>query len=249
MNKSAIQNNKKNKDDMDCVVIDGSQQNDFVQKTFASTSIGKNVLKLNQCHVTIEECYGEMIASIKLMEEKIKKQTNISMVIQEGVKLFKDNLNKLKAVKSIQVREVHAIETEFKQYISVEAKTAPSKKRVREQSEDENGKQTPLKKSASNKSPKNVALKPKSAALVAKQLSAARATKPHTSPRHTVSPENKTDETVTAVEGNVETRRNIPSLLLQTIRTFKRLLFGGIGERKGKWQRGKKMRKKEGRGE
>ena len=41
------------------------------------------------------------------------------MVIQEGVKLFKDNLNKLKAVKSIQVQEVHAIETEFKQYISV----------------------------------------------------------------------------------------------------------------------------------
>ena len=60
-----------------------------------------------------------------------RRLKSISLIIQDGVRLFKDNLNKLKAVKGIQVREVHAIETEFKQYISVEAKAAkPTKKRV-----------------------------------------------------------------------------------------------------------------------
>ena len=80
-NKSVIQNEKNNQDDMDCEIINESEQNDIVQTTFASTSIGKNVMKLNQCHVTIEKFYDEMIASIKQMEYKIKKQTNISMVI------------------------------------------------------------------------------------------------------------------------------------------------------------------------
>ena len=86
------------------------------------------------------------------MEEKNKKQTNISLVIQHGVRLFKDNLNKLKTVKGIQAREVLAIETELKQYISVESKAAqPTKKRVWENSveENESGKPTPSKKSAS----------------------------------------------------------------------------------------------------
>ena len=86
---------------MDCEIINESEQNDIVQTTFASTSIGKNVMKLNQCHVTIEKFYDEMIASIKQMEDKIKKQTNISMVIQDGIRLFKDNLKKLQELKGI----------------------------------------------------------------------------------------------------------------------------------------------------
>ena len=64
--------------------------------------------------MTIEKFYNEMLSCVQQMQEKIKKQTNISLVIQDGVRLFKDNLNKLEAVKGIQVREVHAIETEFK---------------------------------------------------------------------------------------------------------------------------------------
>ena len=73
------------------------------------------------------------------------------MKLQDGDRLLRHNLNKLKAIKGIQNREVHAIEIEIKQYISVEAKAAQhTKKRVRENSEEENecGKETTLKKSA-----------------------------------------------------------------------------------------------------
>ena len=134
--------------DVDCEIIDEGQQNDIVQTIFASTSIGKNVMNLNRCHVTIEKFYNEKLSCVQQMEEKKKKQTKILLVIQDGLRLFKDNLNKLKAVKGIQVREVHAIETEFKQYISVEAKAAQlTKKRVQQLSEEEidSGKQTPSK--------------------------------------------------------------------------------------------------------
>ena len=85
-------------------MIDESQQNDIVQMTFVRTSIGKTVIKLNQCHATIEKCDDEMISSIQKMEAKKKMQTNISMIIQDGVRLFTDNLKKLKTVKSIQAR-------------------------------------------------------------------------------------------------------------------------------------------------
>lgn len=87
----------------------------MVHTTFADTSLGKNVKKLNQCHTRIDEFYDEMTSSIQRMEEKIKVQTNISMIIQDGVRLMKENLKKLEAVKCIQVREVNAIETELNQ--------------------------------------------------------------------------------------------------------------------------------------
>ena len=73
--------------------------------------------------------------------------------------------------------------------------------------------QTLLKKSASGKSPKNSALKPKSAASAAKQLSAARGTKPPMSPRHTGS-ENRTSDTVAAgKEAEYNTVRSIQTPL------------------------------------
>ena len=133
------------------VIVNEGHQNDVVQKTFAGTSIGKNIMHLDRCHVTIEKYYDEMLSCVQQIEEKIKRQTNISMVIQDGVKLFKDNLKKLKTVKGMQSREVLAIEIELKQYISVEAKVAhPTKKRARELLEEEagSGKHTPSKKSA-----------------------------------------------------------------------------------------------------
>ena len=42
--------------------------------TFESTAIGKNVMKLNQSHATIEKYYNEIVSSVKQMEEK--KSTN-----------------------------------------------------------------------------------------------------------------------------------------------------------------------------
>ena len=62
-NKSVIQIEKNNQDDMDCEIINESKQNDMVQKTFASTLIGKNVMKLNKCHATIGKYCDEMIST------------------------------------------------------------------------------------------------------------------------------------------------------------------------------------------
>ena len=102
------------------LVFDATLKEDDVEKTFSSTSIGKNIIELKRCHVTIEKLYYEMMARIEKMEEQFKKQPSMSMIVQEGVKLFKNNTHKLKIIKGKQVREALAKEMEFKQYISAE---------------------------------------------------------------------------------------------------------------------------------
>ena len=86
---------------------------DEIEKSFSSTSVGKNIIELKRCHVTIEQLYDEMMARIEKMEEQFKKQPTMSMVVQEGVKLFKNNTYKLKIIKGKQVREALAIEMEL----------------------------------------------------------------------------------------------------------------------------------------
>ena len=165
------------------LVSANTTKEDEIEKTFSSTSVGKNIIELKRCHVTIGNIYDEMMASIVKMEEQFKKQPNMSMVVQEGVKLFKNNMNKLKAIKGKQVREALAIETELKQHIIAEkSKSASSdKKRGREGlDEEQEGFQTPLKKSAGRRSPKGRTLKVSSAVAAAKKLAAARLAKPPT---------------------------------------------------------------------
>ena len=49
-------------------------------------------MNLNRFHVTIEKFYDEMLSCVQQIEEKIKKQTNISMIIQDVVKCSDLNL-------------------------------------------------------------------------------------------------------------------------------------------------------------
>ena len=95
--------------------VNEGHEDNVVQKTFASISIGRNIMNLNRYNVNIEKFQDEMLSCVQQMEEKIKNQTNIPLIIQDGVRLFKDNLNKLKAIKGMQAGEILAIETKLKQ--------------------------------------------------------------------------------------------------------------------------------------